>query len=86
MEFDYLADEGKQHFFEHFFKTPLTDVENLMLQRISCLTPGDFRTVRQLLYYLGETVTNTDRLNALRRESEAKLERLTPDPIGFFKH
>lgn len=86
VEFDYLADEGKQHFFEHFFKTPLTEVENLMLQRISCLTPGDFRTVRQSLYYLGETVTNTDRLNALRRESEAKLERLTPDPIGFFTH
>ena len=56
------------------------------MRRINCLTPGDFRTVRQSLYYLGDEITNTDRLNALRRESDAKLERVGPDPIGFFKN
>ena len=86
VEFDYLADAGKVRFFERMFKTTLTDAEQVALCRIANLTPGDFRTVRQSLYYLGDEVTNADRLNALRRESDAKLERVSPDPIGFFKN
>ena len=86
VEFDYLADAGKQLFFERMFKTSLSEAEKVALRRINCLTPGDFRTVRQSLYYLGDEITNTDRLNALRRESDAKLERVGPDPIGFFKN
>ena len=34
--------------------------------------PGDFRTVRQSLFYYGGDVTNTQRLNALEREAAAK--------------
>jgi hypothetical protein len=86
IEFDYLAEEGKQLFFERMFKTALTDVDKATLRRITCLTPGDFRTVRQSLYYLGDEVTNADRLNALCRESDAKLERIGPDPIGFLRN
>lgn len=36
------------------------------------LAPGDFRTVRQSLFYYGCDVTNVQRLDALEREAAAK--------------
>ena len=54
------------------FRTTLTDTEAAQLAGIRNLTPGDFRTVRQGLFYLGQDVTNAERLEALKRESAAK--------------
>ena len=49
----------------------LTDGDRATLEAIPNLAPGDFRTVRQSLRYLGESADNA----ALRDESNAK--RLT---------
>ena len=81
LKLDYLTDEGKGIFFQRYFKTPLTDEERSRLNGIANLTPGDFRTVRESLYYLSARQTNTARLNALEAESEAK--GLKRAKIGF---
>ena len=72
LQFDYLDDAGKQLFFERMFKTVLTDGELRRLNEIPNLAPGDFRTVRQSLFYYGGEVRNAQRLDALEREAEAK--------------
>ena len=72
LEFDYLDEAGKKLFFERMFNTALTDTEAALLAGIPNLAPGDFRTVRQGLFYLGADVTNAERLEGLRRESAAK--------------
>ena len=72
LEFDYLDEAGKKLFFERMFGTALTDAEAAQLAGIPNLAPGDFRTVRQSLFYLGRDVTNAERLEALKRESAAK--------------
>jgi AAA+ superfamily predicted ATPase len=72
LQFDYLDDAGKQLFFERMFKTILTDGELRRLNGIPNLAPGDFRTVRQSLFYYGGEVRNAQRLDALEREAEAK--------------
>ena len=38
------------------------------LNGLDRLPPGDFRTVRQELYYLGDDVSDEDRLDALEAE------------------
>ena len=81
LRLDYLTDEGKDIFFRRYFKTPLTDEERTRLNAIVNLTPGDFRTVRESLYYLAGRQTNTARLTALEAESVAKAEG--PARIGF---
>ena len=72
LEFNFLDNEGKKLFFERMFHTSLSEEETCRLEEISSLAPGDFRTVRQSLYYYGGEVTNAMRLDALERESEAK--------------
>ena len=62
---------GKTIFFERMFATKLTTAERRKLEAIEKLTPGDFRTVRQSLYYLDE-VSNAARLSALEQESSVK--------------
>ena len=69
--FDYLDNYGKTLFFERMFNTKLTTAERRRLEAIENLTPGDFRTVRQSLYYLDE-VSNSARLSALEQESSMK--------------
>ena len=81
MKLDYLTDEGKGIFFERYFKTPLTDGERTRLNGIAKLTPGDFRTVREELFYLADKQSNAARLDALEAESEAKGR--TAGKIGF---
>ncbi len=83
LQFDFLDAAGKAHFFEHMFKTRLTADEAAELETIPNLCPGDFRTVRQSLYYLGQGATNADRLEALRAESEVKPKEMTSFHIGF---
>lgn len=81
MKLDYLTDEGKGIFFERYFKTPLSDDERTRLNGIAKLTPGDFRTVREELFYLADKQSNAARLDALEAESEAKGR--TAGKIGF---
>ena len=71
LNFDYLENYGKVVFFERMFQTQLTNAERRRLEAIENLTPGDFRTVRQSLYYL-EEVSNAARLSALEQESSMK--------------
>lgn len=82
-EFDYLGDEGKRRFFERMFKTTLTEAEFADLKSIGCLTPGDFRTVRQKQFYLDDTPSNADRIAALREECALKHEEGASARIGF---
>ena len=72
LQFDYLDEAGKLAFFEKCFKTTLTVEERRRLASIPSLAPGDFRTVRQSLFYYGGDITNAMRLEALERESSAK--------------
>jgi SpoVK/Ycf46/Vps4 family AAA+-type ATPase len=74
LAFDYLNREGKIRFFRKMFQSDLSDDEAERLSRIPDLTPGDFRTVRQSLYYLGGNVTNAERIDALKSESMAKAQ------------
>ena len=72
--FDYLLNDGKALFFERFFKTPLSPSDRAELDAIPDLAPGDFRTVRQSLRYLGGAVETCAILRALREESDAKCQ------------
>ena len=72
LEFDYLDEVGKKLFFERMFQSKLSEEEERKLASVPNLAPGDFRTVRQSFFYLGGSVSNDDRINALRRESESK--------------
>ena len=72
VEFDVLDAAGKQKFFERTFGTSLTERERIRLHEIENVTPGDFRTVRQRLFYLGEEVDNGTRLGALEQECASK--------------
>ena len=85
LQFDWLDADGKRLFFERMFKTSLSEPQAARLTRIPNLAPGDFRTARQSLYYLGGETTNTARLDALERESEAKANNIFAEKrrIGF---
>jgi transitional endoplasmic reticulum ATPase len=85
LHFDFLTDEGKQLFFQRMFHATLTPEELHRLQNIPNLAPGDFRTVRQSLFYYGGEITNTQRLDTLEQEAAVK-ERTSFAPktaIGF---
>lgn len=83
LEFGYLEDEGKRLFFERMFKTRLADAEFAELKELRNLAPGDFRTVRQEGFYLGEEQTNLDRIAALREECALKKDGDHGSKIGF---
>ena len=85
LEFDYLDETGKKIFFERMFRTTLAPEEYHELAQIPMLTPGDFRTVRQSFFYLGDRACNRDYIAALAHESEIRnANKFTPKPrIGF---
>ena len=85
LEFDYLDDAGKILFFEKMFHCLLSPEAKARLCRIPNLAPGDFRTVRQSLFYYGGEISNAQRLDALEREAAAKKTgAFAPaNPIGF---
>lgn len=83
LEFDYLDKDGRKIFFEKMFKSMLTREEESELSSLENLTPGDFRTVRQELFYLGDETNNTDRLAALREECLRKKDGKKITKIGF---
>ena len=83
LEFGYLDDAGKKTFFERMFKATLADDEFAELRQLRNLAPGDFRTVRQEQFYLGDAVTNLDRIAALKDECAVKKDGDSSLPIGF---
>ena len=83
LEFGYLEDDGKRLFFERMFKSTLSDGELAELRALRNLAPGDFRTVRQEQFYLGESVTNEDRIAALKEECALKKDGDHSATIGF---
>ena len=83
LEFGYLDDDGKRLFFERFFKTKLAEDEFAELRALCNLAPGDFRTVRQEMFYLGGEASNADRIAALREECALKKDGDRHAPIGF---
>ena len=83
LEFGYLDDTGKKLFFERVFRTKLADAEFAELKELLNLVPGDFRTVRQGQFYLGDEVTNADRITALKEECALKKDGRSLRPIGF---
>ncbi|MGC9261719.1 MAG: ATP-binding protein [Phycisphaerae bacterium] len=79
LEFDYLDAAGKMLFYERMFapicKQPLDAAGQRRLSAITDLAPGDFHTVRQAMYYLGDgekATLHDDLLAALEQESRAK--------------
>ena len=72
VEFDALDTVGKQKFFERTFGTQLSAGERTRLHEIENVTPGDFRTVRQRLFYLGGEVDNEMRIRAIEQECANK--------------
>jgi len=72
IEFGYLDEAGKRLFFERMFGTQLSAEDAARLESVPRLAPGDFRTVRQSLYYLGDAVNNAMRLGELEKESGVK--------------
>jgi transitional endoplasmic reticulum ATPase len=94
LQFDYLDLRGKIHFYKCFFKQlklpPLEAQDQMTLEGIPRLTPGDFRNVRQQFFYLAEEkLTNAEILKALADEAANKEQHnLTADfdnrrQIGF---
>ena len=83
LEFGYLDDDGKRKFFERMFKTTLSDDEFAELKDLHNLAPGDFRTVRQEMFYLEESPSNMDRIAALKEECAVKKDGGGSGPIGF---
>lgn len=78
-----LDDEGKVKFFNRYFKSELNADERRRLLSIPNLTPGDFRTVRERLFFLAgkNGADNARRLAALEVESAAKKDSRVH--IGF---
>ena len=87
LEFDCLDDTGKVLLFTRMFSSfnlpSLSSADEKRLRRIPQLTPGDFRTIRQGLYYLGEEVTVEQLLEGLERESAMKAQGRPSRSIGF---
>lgn len=83
LEFDYLNDEGKRIFFEKMFRSGLSAEEFSELKALKNLAPGDFRTVRQEQFYLGDEITNVDRIAALKEECSHKKDGIKAAAIGF---
>jgi SpoVK/Ycf46/Vps4 family AAA+-type ATPase len=83
LEFGYLDDAGKNLFFERMFKTTLTDEEKAELEAVLNLAPGDFRTVRQEMFYLGGEQSNYDLIAALKEECSLKKDGDASSKIGF---
>jgi SpoVK/Ycf46/Vps4 family AAA+-type ATPase len=83
LEFGYLDDAGKKLFFERMFKTQLSQEDAAELEGICNLAPGDFRTVRQEMFYLGEGASNAELIAALREECSLKKDGTSHTKIGF---
>jgi len=59
-------------FFERMLDRKLSSADRRELDEIPNLAPGDFRTVRQSLFYCGTQPTNSEYLAALAAETAVK--------------
>ncbi len=90
LQFDYLDAAGKLAFYQRVLSDlcpePMNEPAKRRLTTIADLTPGDFATVRQAMYYLspsnGNDVTHAELLSALEQETEAKRQGGTRN-FGF---
>ncbi len=81
LRFDYLKPEGNILFFKRFFgrliKQPLNDGAKNRLTALSCLTPGDFKTVyEKYLFYRPDELTAQTLINDLENEVKTKNEKI----------
>ena len=53
------------------------------IEVVKRMAPGDFRTVRQEQFYLGEDVSNADRIAALKEECALQKDGEHSARIGF---
>ena len=94
LRFDYLDLNGKLQFYKNFFEhlklPPLEAQEQMKLDAIAQLTPGDFRNVRQQFFYLtAETLNNAEIIKALddevsnKNQQSLSLEFNQQNKIGF---
>lgn len=87
LEFDCLDDAGKVLLFKRMFvgvnPSELSSADEKRLHRIPRLTPGDYRTVRQSFYYLGDDITSQQLLEGLERECAMKAQGRATKNIGF---
>lgn len=85
IEFKYLESRGCLSFYDKILSPlvnhPLTTEEMNLISNFTNLTPGDFRVVRDKLYYSNE-LSHAVIMTALRQESNIKAGVL---PIGFRK-
>ena len=87
VEFDYLNNPGKKLFFEKLLngitERKLTKNEENRLNKITCLTPGDYKVVWQKHYFLSnKNITNINLIDSLEEEVKAK-NCITHKVIGF---
>lgn len=86
VEFKYLTPSGCLSFYDKILgqlsSTPLTTEEMALVSKITNLTPGDFRVVRDQYYY-SDNVTNRTMINALIQEAKTKTVLMGVLPIGF---
>lgn len=81
IEIDPPDAKGRRVFWRRFFGTEPRAETAARLDALEGLTPGDFRTVRQSLYYLGDEATDAERLDGLAAELAARVRAARP--IGF---
>ena len=72
VKLDFLAEGGKVAMFAKVFGRKLGNAQRARLAAIPNLCPGDFRTVKEELFYAKDYPTADDYLDALEKESEAK--------------
>ena len=78
----FMTNDAKGILFERLFKLPLDAKQRARLADIPNLCPGDYRTVKEGLFYIKDNPSVEDFLEALTKESEAKGENCT-EQIGF---
>jgi SpoVK/Ycf46/Vps4 family AAA+-type ATPase len=88
MNFDYLLPEGNVVFYKKLMSgligNPLDQKSRAVLKSIPCLTPGDFKTVRdRFSFYPGEELSHEMLLEALQDESRIKAIYRDKSKIGF---
>ena len=87
IEFSFLSTEGKRLFYERFFATlaeaPMDESCLKTLERMSELTPGDFRAVWERYRFGSHRVGHEELLEALRHEVELKHRHHGAGRAGF---
>ncbi|MBW2043226.1 MAG: AAA family ATPase, partial [Deltaproteobacteria bacterium] len=88
LKFDFLLPEGNVAFYERLIQPLLPEPMNPkirnQLQQIPCLTPGDFKTVRdRFFFYPKNQLDHQKMIRSLKQEVEIKKRRQQTGRIGF---